>query len=155
MLTMSIAFKEIYRWKKVIQFDKCSYQILYKIPWKHTGPKINSTQEIGGSFTDERTTSWSIFSPVLPLLPVLIVILLSTQPTHKNCILYTYISPSQSISRNLGLILNSSFSLNLRPNNSANHVIFISQIYHQPIHFSPHLLPLFYFKPHHLSSELL
>lgn len=71
---------------------------------------INSFQEIEESFTDERTTYWSIYSPVLPFLSVLLlVILLPTQPTHKTCVLCIYTFAFQSNARKLSLIFNSLF----------------------------------------------
>lgn len=51
------------------------------MPWKHIGLMTNSAQEIGESFTDERTTYWSISSPMLPLI---LVILLPIQPICKT-----------------------------------------------------------------------
>lgn len=106
---------------------------------------INSFQEIEESFTDERTTYWSIYSLVLPFLPVLLVILLPTQPTRKTCVLCIYTSAFQSNARKLSLIFNSLFFFILRSNRSESHVNCIVQILY--ITNLSTFLHIYYFHP--------
>lgn len=126
MLTRSVAFKEIYNWKKVIQFDICFYESMHKMP-----RKVGKFSQMRGQLIDQ------FF--LLFFLCFLWFYCLFNPPT-KPCVLQTYTFPFQSIARNLGLILNWLFSLNLRSNLSVSHVTFICQTYHQSIHFSQHLI---------------
>ena len=42
--------------KNLVQFDKCSYEIMHKNAMKYIKLITNSAQEIRESFTEERTT---------------------------------------------------------------------------------------------------